>query len=753
MSSHTYSLLPASGDNIRLLRLLPSEDEAAPLHCELRDYSLQRSTPRTHLYEALSYVWGDPHNTLPISVNEKQFQVTVNLHDALLRLRDHSFERILWVDAICIDQYNHEERNHQVQIMAKIYSSAHRVIVWLGEEKVEVKGALEDIQLAANEGPKNLPKKELKQQRILKLLRNPWFQRIWVLQEVAAARHIIIVCGSTTIDGYAFCLGVKSLKLFYTDSSGLETLLSVIDIIERAGLRPKFKANLSERFSLQIRPLAELIDMFYTRQATDIRDKLFALLGMSSDDPGKAGLQPNYEASWEEVFQQLVKFVLGKDISFRASSQTPRIKCRGIVVGQIYSVRMNSRQRVIFTSKFGDRELGGTREWTLPASAKPIRERDIICLIYGASTPSIIRLCKDHFSMIVIAVTPLNGLIRHEWPQFSRSKTQFLRDFELVWDWESSSGDMRDEGEYKTLIETFSQASVFSKVEPGGYLEKVTKLWNDIAILDDLVEVKEADERFIAAQDEYYLAAFGKMPSWYESGSKCGRTILAFAAEKGHENIVKLLLETIHPDIKDGKVGRTPLFFAAEHGHEAIVKLLLATGQVNTESKDESGETLLCWAAREGHESVVKLLLSIGQIEVNSKDGSDRTPLCWAAINGHKSVIKLLLSIDQIEVNSKDEFDRTPLCWAAREGHESVIKLLLSIRQIEVNSKDGFDQTPLCLAAREGHESVVKLLLSIDQIKVDSKDRFERTPLYYANMNKHVSVVKLLEDHAKDHTT
>src|SRR4051794_22415309 len=116
MSSYPYSLLPQDGDYIRLLRLLPNEDEAAPLHCELRKYSLQRSSLRTHLYEALSYVWGDPDNTLSICVDKNQFQVTVNLHAALSRLRDHSFERIIWVDAICIDQSNKEERKQQVQL-------------------------------------------------------------------------------------------------------------------------------------------------------------------------------------------------------------------------------------------------------------------------------------------------------------------------------------------------------------------------------------------------------------------------------------------------------------------------------------------------------------------------------------------------------------------------------------------------------------------------------------------------------------
>ena len=180
MSYYQYSPLPPKGDNIRLLCLFPNEDEAAPLHCELRKYSLQRLGPRTHLYETLSYAWGDLRETLPICVDKNPFPVTVNLHAALSRLRDHSFERVIWVDAVCIDQRNPEERKQQVQLMAEIYSRAYRVIVWLGKEGVDIKGALEDIRLAANEEHSERSEKEMNQQAVLNLLQLPWFQRIWV---------------------------------------------------------------------------------------------------------------------------------------------------------------------------------------------------------------------------------------------------------------------------------------------------------------------------------------------------------------------------------------------------------------------------------------------------------------------------------------------------------------------------------------------------------------------------------------------
>src|ERR1700761_7438992 len=100
--------LPDS-DSIRLLRLLPDKDETAPIQCELFPYTLRETRKRTHLYEALSYVWGDIDNCQSISVGTYPFGVTKNLHAALSHLRDRSLDRIIWIDALCINQGDEEE--------------------------------------------------------------------------------------------------------------------------------------------------------------------------------------------------------------------------------------------------------------------------------------------------------------------------------------------------------------------------------------------------------------------------------------------------------------------------------------------------------------------------------------------------------------------------------------------------------------------------------------------------------------------
>jgi hypothetical protein len=181
MSSYQYSSLPPEGDNIRLLRLLPNEDEAAPLQCKLHNYSLQKLGTRTHLYKALSYIWGDEHKPKSISIDEHDLPVTVNLHAALSRLRDRSFERIIWVDAVCINQKNEQEKEQQIQYMAKIYAQANRVVVWLGEAADNSDQALEEIRVAGD-GKKSSSSlsPEMIQQAILTLFQRPWFRRIWV---------------------------------------------------------------------------------------------------------------------------------------------------------------------------------------------------------------------------------------------------------------------------------------------------------------------------------------------------------------------------------------------------------------------------------------------------------------------------------------------------------------------------------------------------------------------------------------------
>ncbi|KAH8728934.1 ankyrin repeat-containing domain protein [Phaeosphaeriaceae sp. PMI808] len=151
------------------------------------------------------------------------------------------------------------------------------------------------------------------------------------------------------------------------------------------------------------------------------------------------------------------------------------------------------------------------------------------------------------------------------------------------------------------------------------------------------------------------------------------------AAYFGLAGIIQLLLEDpeVDPDSNDSYYGRTPLSWATIRGHEAVVKLLVDTSKVDVDSKDNDGRTPLSLAAESGYEAVVKLLVNTGKVDVSSKDSNyGQTPLSWAAKRGHEVVVKLLVDIGKVDVDSKDNYGQTPLSWAAARGHEAVVKLL-----------------------------------------------------------------------------
>ncbi|KFY75204.1 hypothetical protein V499_04810 [Pseudogymnoascus sp. VKM F-103] len=224
-------------------------------------------------------------------------------------------------------------------------------------------------------------------------------------------------------------------------------------------------------------------------------------------------------------------------------------------------------------------------------------------------------------------------------------------------------------------------------------------------------------------------------------------TPLLWAASKGHDEVVKLLLATpgVNADYHTN-LYQTPLSLAAYCGHESVVKLLLATPGVNADSMQYGSNTPLCLAAERGNEEVVKLLLATTGIDVNSRDRGGMTPLFLAAQNGHEEVVKLLLAMPGVYVDSNDSYGETPLWMAAQNGHEEVVKLLLATPGVDVDYKNAHGKTPLWMAASRGHVEVVKLLLSTPGVNVDSEDIDGRSPLSMAALcGRDVQLVKLLK--------
>jgi ankyrin repeat protein len=224
---------------------------------------------------------------------------------------------------------------------------------------------------------------------------------------------------------------------------------------------------------------------------------------------------------------------------------------------------------------------------------------------------------------------------------------------------------------------------------------------------------------------------------------ECDMTPLSIAAEEGHEAVAKLLLEA-NADIesKDSQWGQNPLSWAAENGYEAVVKLLIEA-KANIESKNTNLVTALSLAAWEGNDEVVKLLIE-AKADIESIDNEERTALAWAAEYGQEDVVRLLLEVKADVDTNNGDFILTPLSRAAENGYDAVVKLLIEAKA-DVNARESnCHLSVLSLAAINGHEDVVELLLEA-KADIELKDyEYCRTPLSRAARTGQDDVVKLL---------
>ena len=312
-----YTPIKFDGFEFCLLRLLKGSNH--PIRCELFNASLEG--PSCHpKYYALSYTWGNLDDTSRIVVDEVQREVGKNLEQALAALRRRDENLILWVDTVCIDQENLHERNRQVQLMAKIYHNAEEVFIYLGETNHRINLAMK-IMHEAEEHDQNTihdwedgkmyrldsVKSEVKlkglgsigdaKQGLLDLLSRPWFDRVWILQEVAHARSARIFCGPQSVSTRVFR---RAPIVAHVEVK--QHCQAVLDIMP--GISQKriwWGPN---------RDIVSLLKRFKDSKATDERDKVYALLSISSDASESEHLHPEYQKCIGCVMYDTITFIL-----------------------------------------------------------------------------------------------------------------------------------------------------------------------------------------------------------------------------------------------------------------------------------------------------------------------------------------------------------------------------------------------------------------------------------------------------------
>lgn len=356
--STLYRALDADSHEIRLLELLPGPF-STEIRCNLSYTTLQ--DPVAVPYEALSYVWGTPDFTEPIDLNGEPFFVTKNLATALRHLRPGIRERPrkIWVDAICINQNDILERNHQVTLMKDIYSLCTADLAWLGPDsssRVAITQQQEELSLGF-EMLKRLTSKddvtlamlregyhdhhqvgfrsrkgtegfllEYEQQRPLDavLLYAPLWSRIWVMQELALAPRVLLVAGFDTMewDSIADFLGdAPYLDAFHLSWSHNSLLPATLHTFERAQV-VQHQRDLARDCAegKAVSTLMDVLGRFKFADATDPRDKIYGLLGLVSE---QYTVKVNYSRPWHLVFADLCLYFIQSSGTLDIICQNP----------------------------------------------------------------------------------------------------------------------------------------------------------------------------------------------------------------------------------------------------------------------------------------------------------------------------------------------------------------------------------------------------------------------------------------------
>jgi hypothetical protein len=282
------------------------------VHCQLVPCEIKKLPE----YEAISYTWadesGDASKTKPIYLNGSPFRVTVNCEAALKQVRLRWRARMIWIDAVCIDQQNDEERGHQVRLMPQIYSGAQRVLIYLGEPTNEelkglpyINGRDTPDQHVSRLYQSRADLWMLVRRALSSLLSRRYFSRVWILQEVALAKEALVLCGEYEVPWEYLRQMTESLRLTksvyiltpLSDTSGSShkahfsvapdgratdpqgEVFNAKPLLDNSRPLPKVLEFSTRRYrdSSQLLPL---LDLARDSEATDHRDKVFAVFGI-----------------------------------------------------------------------------------------------------------------------------------------------------------------------------------------------------------------------------------------------------------------------------------------------------------------------------------------------------------------------------------------------------------------------------------------------------------------------------------------
>jgi hypothetical protein len=297
--------------NIKILTLYPASNKAAPIECSVRPHSLSQSFS----YEALSYTWGDPTDIcpVPIKIDSSPTLVSTNLEAALRELRLNISPRVLWIDALCINQEDGPEKSRQIAMMGSIFASAVCVVIWLGIGNEESDYAMEIVRsISSVTDFDGITENGWKALEIL--FSRAWFKRIWVVQEFKRGRSLVFQCGNQSFNWdtavvvmQQWCMSVNSIG-----QKHVKLLGEIGKVVSMASTRLDVPLDNSVDTHQAAGHLVRILRVYGGSQATEPRDKIYGLLGLS-DAFAFPGCNPpaiDYSRPIEDVYRDWARFLI-----------------------------------------------------------------------------------------------------------------------------------------------------------------------------------------------------------------------------------------------------------------------------------------------------------------------------------------------------------------------------------------------------------------------------------------------------------
>ena len=272
----------------------PVDFEFRPLQVSIIEASLDRLPD----FETVSYVWG-PADTRAVICDGKLLRVSRNCVLALYHIcfgLNNSVSGLFWIDQICINQTDLDEKMQQVSAMSLIYGSSHRTIAWLGEASPWSRRLFDEYEESHDSFCSYLSYRPVRPEALHEFAQDPYFTRGWILQEAALARNMLLLCGKYAIPWMSFhsleaaCKGARNDQTITGHKVTSEASTRFISLRQQNGDRMNQKMDLTDTLRLAL-----------TVSVKDEKDRLYALFGLS-DVLSKLAGPPDYSITVLEVW-------------------------------------------------------------------------------------------------------------------------------------------------------------------------------------------------------------------------------------------------------------------------------------------------------------------------------------------------------------------------------------------------------------------------------------------------------------------